>query len=172
MKKKLKYTLPLFTGILVVLLIVGLPMLFEGDQLVNYLLYSVRFVLILYIFFTINHHFTTKLKYEGEFQKIMYKGVVLSILFACFTTVGLLINFYLNPQSEDYSLSQAWLVQTREWVKIGLLYSVFMVIWIHFHPNNKVRLRNKAARLAKAQLEREAEAEASTELAEDENKDK
>ena len=95
----------------------------------------------------------------------MYKGVVLSITFACFTTIGLLINFYLNPQSEDYSLSQAWLVQTREWVKIGLLYSVFMVIWIHFHPNNKVRLRNKAARLAKDQLEREAAVSA-----EDENK--
>lgn len=143
--------IPIISGLLSITVLVTFPMLFEGQELGQYLHSAIRLILLLYMFVTLNFYFIEKLKYEGEFQKIMYKGVLMSLLFACFTSIGFFIALSLNPQDniENFSIFSAWFVHAKEIVKFGLMYTVFVMIWIYFHPNNKVRLRKKALRLAK-----------------------
>lgn len=143
------------SGILAIITLVALPLFFQGHELGQYLHSSIRLILLLYMFFSLNLYFTEKLNYEGVFQKIMYKGVLLSLLFACFTSVGFFISLYMHPQDnvENFNLFSAWFVQAKEIVKFGLMYTVFIMIWIHFHPNNQIRLRKKAERIAKQKEE-------------------
>lgn len=151
MKNLKNFLIPGITGVLAIAILVVFPMLFEGQELGQYLHSAIRLILLLYMFFTLNIYFTEKLKYEGEFQKIMYKGVLMSLLFACFTSIGFFIALSMHPQDniENFSVFSAWFVHAKEIVKFGLMYTVFIMIWIHFHPNNQVRLRKKAQRLAK-----------------------
>lgn len=166
MKKHFVLIAHILTGILAISIMVFLPILFDGatDNGVEkgqYLFFAIRFLLLLYIFFLLNHHFTNKLKYEGDFQKIMYKGVILSLIFTCYTSIGLYIKYLSTAQGEDFNFLPAWFVHAKEMVKVGLLYTLFMVVWIHFHPYNQVRLRKKAARLAK---EKEAQTKESDQV--------
>lgn len=156
MKKHFVLIAHLITALLAISIMVFLPLLFDGEtdqsaEKGQYLFFAVRFLLLLYIFFLLNHHFTNKLNYEGDFQKVMYKGVILSLMFTCYTSIGLFIKYYITAQGADFNVLPAWFVHAKEMVKVGLLYTLFMVIWIHFHPYNQVRLRKKAARLAKEQ---------------------
>lgn len=146
------FLIPGITGILAIGFMVVFPMVFEGEELAQNLFYAVRFVLALFLFLSLYLHFTTKLNYEGDFQKIMYKGVILSLVYGCFTSIGFFINLGINPQDgvANYSAFSAWFIQMKEIVKVGLLYTIPIMIWIYFHPQNRVRNRKKAERAAKA----------------------
>ena len=137
------FLFPIATGIIVLLTYLIFPFFFKDQQLATYIFNITRLILLLYIFFSLYFYFTEQLEYKGDIQKIFFRGTLLSLLFACFTSIGFFAAYFVQEQQalEGYSLAQSWFVQFTKFIKFGLIYTVMSLAWIYFHPHNLLRKR-------------------------------
>ena len=140
MLKFKKLIIPTITGLLVVLAFLIFPQLYKDKpaDLQKYLYYSTRLILLFYIYLSMYFYFVEELGNKAEFQKLFFKGVILSLTFTAFTSIGLLLNFVQDSQSniEGFSFFKIWYLQVSKFLKIGLIYTVVVLIILHLHPQN------------------------------------
>lgn len=104
----------------------------------------IRLILIAYILAVIYWMFTKPLNYEISFQKAMYTGTKISVLFALYTAVAtLLVQFIFNQIPNSVIVFQALLMQFLNMLKTGLIYTVAISVFIYFHPHNTLRKKSK-----------------------------
>ena len=104
----------------------------------------IRLILIAYILAVIYWMFTKPLNYEISFQKAMYIGTKISVLFALYTAVAtLLVQFIFNQIPNSVIVFQALLMQFLNMLKTGLIYTVAISVFIYFHPHNTLRKKSK-----------------------------
>ena len=143
MLKFKKLIIPTITGLLVVLAFLIFPQLYKDKpaDLQKYLYYSTRLILLFYIYLSMYFYFVEELGNKAEFQKLFFKGVVLSLIFTAFTSVGLFLNYFQDSQSniEGFSVFKIWYLQVSKFLKIGLIYTVVVLIILHLHPQNLLK---------------------------------
>lgn len=100
----------------------------------------VRLWLIFYLFSSIFILFTKKLNYEISFQKALFHASKLSIFFALFVGGATFITQIIFDQEIAV---QALFVQFVNMLKTGIIYGILISIFIYFHPQNLLRLKNK-----------------------------
>lgn len=145
MTNKVKqFFFPLITGVIVVLTYLIFPFFFKDQELATYIFNITRLILLLFIFFSLYFYFTDQLEFKGDIQKIFFRGTILSVLFAGFTSLGFFAAYLAQEQQvlEGYSLFQSWFVQFTKFIKFGLIYTVMCLAWIYFHPHNLLRKRS------------------------------
>ncbi|MFT6745987.1 MAG: hypothetical protein ACJAZ2_000325 [Glaciecola sp.] len=140
-----KFVFPASTGAFVIAIYMLLPKYFEGKILGLHTFSATRLVLLLFMFFSLYFVFVDELRYRGTMIKILLRGCILSLLFTIFPAAGTILLYLKNPviDVENYSLFESLLMQSLEFLKYGLLYTVLTYIWIYFHPQNITRRRKK-----------------------------
>lgn len=112
-----------------------------------------RLILLVFLFLTSYLSYTKVHKFNVAFQKILFENVLGSIVFALFSVTAFLITQYLRGNVGDISyMLQMLLGDGIETLKYGLLYSIFISIFLYFDPRN-IHWYNK--RLAKKQAAEE-----------------
>ena len=114
-----------------------------------------RLILLGFILITIMIAFKGKLKYNVTFQKALFENVKTSIVFVLFSIAALLITqSILGTLRSPSQMLQILFGEAISTLKYALLYSVFIAVFIYFHPQN-IHWYNK--RLEKKRKRAEAE---------------
>lgn len=114
-----------------------------------------RFILLAFILLTAYLSYTKKHKFNVAFQKILFENVVTTLVFALLSAAAFLLTQKLRGSIGDPSYALQMLFgDAIESLKYGLLYSIFIAIFIYFDPRNinwyQKRLAKKKAAEAKA----------------------
>ncbi len=142
MSKFRKFLIPGVTGILVVLIFVVFPKVFKNpDDLQKYLFYSTRLILMLYIYMSLYFYFIEGLNFKAEYQKLFFRGAILSLVFTAFTSAGLFINYFQDAQYNvaNFSIIKSWFLQASKFLKAGMIYTIVTIIILYFHPQNQLK---------------------------------
>lgn len=96
-----------------------------------------RLILLGFLLTTIMVAFKKKFKYNVTFQKALYENVKVSLMFVLFSITALLITqTVLGTLRSTGQMAQIFLGEAVSTLKYALLYSVFISIFIYFHPQN------------------------------------
>lgn len=139
--------LPAVAGILVVSILLIFPSIFKDkNELQSYLHFVTRLVLLLFIYISLFLYFTQQLQFKAEFQKLFYRGVILSLVYTAFANIGMFVNHFMRPtvNIQGVSLFKLWYLQSSNFLKYGLIYTVFTILFLHFHPANQLRKKKQA----------------------------
>lgn len=115
-----------------------------------------RFILLAFVFITAYLSYTKKHKFNVAFQKILFENVVTTLVFALLSGAAFLLVQKLRGSIGDPSYALQMLFgDAIESLKYGLLYSIFIAIFIYFDPRN---INWYQKRLAKKKATEEKEA--------------
>ena len=145
MLKFKRYIIPVSTGMVVILVFLLFPKFFHQQELNDKLFFATRLILLLYLFLSMDLYFKEVLNYRAEFQKLFFRGTILSLIFTIFTSAGLFILYFQDPQNnvEGFSIFKSWYLQVSKFLKVGLLYTIACIIYFRFHPNNLLKKEKK-----------------------------
>lgn len=114
------------------------PLIFEEKVLLLAMFGGPRFVLLCYIFFSLNLYFVEQQRYQGDLTKLFYQGTLYTVFFTVFAICGLFLANVITPQNdvEGYKMGQTFLLYGTKILGYGMLYTVLCLVWVYFHPHN------------------------------------
>lgn len=119
----------------------------NNSDLAYALFAGVRFILILFLSIVLYLKFIGPLSYAISFQKGLFEGTKLVLLFGIFLAIATTINqFIFSGIPRLDVLFSGLFTQMIKMLKIGLIYSVVIAAFLWFHPQNQLRLQKVAER--------------------------